>query len=66
MLITLLTTANNQRFEDLLIWKLGKELFRELGLIFYSKSFRNFSFQDQIMRATLSITNNIAEGFERE
>ncbi|HBB04034.1 TPA: hypothetical protein DCZ39_04010 [Patescibacteria group bacterium] len=30
-------------------------------MIFYDKSFRNYSFQDQIMRASQSVSNNIAE-----
>ncbi|NCO98336.1 four helix bundle protein [bacterium] len=34
-------------------------------MIFYNKDFRNRSFQDQIMRAGISIANNIAEGNER-
>ena len=52
-------------FEDLEIRKLWNELTYELWTIFYNKEFRNFDFQSQIMRATISITNNIAEWYER-
>lgn len=52
-------------FEDLEIRKLWNELALELWNIFYNKSFKNFDFQSQIMRATISITNNIAEWHER-
>lgn len=51
------------RFEDVIAWQkvrvLNQVLFTEFGEI------RNFSFKDQLFRASLSITNNIAEGFER-
>lgn len=52
-------------FEDLEIRKLWNELFLKLAKIFYSTNFKNYSFQDQIMRASLSVTNNIAEWHER-
>jgi len=53
-----------KRFEDLDVWKESKELNM---LIFQSFSdIRNFSFRDQILRASLSVMNNIAEGFERD
>ena len=53
-------------FEDLEIWKKAQEL----ATIIYElceinqKIARDFSFKDQIKRAALSISNNIAEGFE--
>ncbi len=50
-------------FEDIIAWKKAKEL----NILIY-KEFRNcrdFSFRDQIQRASVSIMNNIAEGFER-
>jgi four helix bundle protein len=52
------------RFEDIIAWQKAKEL----TLLIY-KSFsesKDFSFKDQIQRASLSIMNNIAEGFERK
>ena len=53
-------------FEDLEIWKKAQEL----ATIIYQlseinqKIAKDFSFKDQIKRAALSISNNIAEGFE--
>jgi four helix bundle protein len=52
-------------FEELEIWKLWRILINSLWKIFYSPNFRNYGFQDQIMRAAISILNNIAEGRER-
>ncbi len=52
-------------FESLEIRKLAIELTKKLAYIFYSKNFKNYSFQDQIMRASISISNNIAEWNER-
>lgn len=58
--------ATIQNFEDLEIWKKAQDL----GVIVYSlcdsnsKIIKDFSFKDQIKRAVLSISNNIAEGFE--
>ena len=52
------------RFEDLDVWKraarLSVEVYNVLG------SFKIYSFRDQITRSALSISSNIAEGFERE
>ena len=50
-------------FEEIFSWKKA----RELALIIYQefKNCRDFSFRDQIRRASISIMNNIAEGFER-
>lgn len=53
-----------EQFEDLIVWQKAKQL-----AITIFKKFelnRNFSFRDQIQRATVSISNNIAEGFERK
>ena len=52
-----------ERFEDIVAWQKARELNKELFGQF--KTTRNFTFRDQILRASLSITNNIAEGFER-
>lgn len=51
-------------FEDIIAWKKSKELTLEVYSLF--KHCRDFSFKDQIQRASLSIMNNIAEGFERK
>ncbi|HAS80996.1 MAG: S23 ribosomal protein, nonfunctional [Candidatus Nomurabacteria bacterium GW2011_GWE1_32_28] len=52
-----------EKFEDIIAWKKGKEL----TLLVYSvfKTCKDFSFKNQIERASVSIMNNIAEGFER-
>ena len=58
--------ATISSFEDLEIWKKAQEL----AVMVYKlcdvnqKVAKDFSFKDQIKRAALSISNNIAEGFE--
>ncbi|MDZ7744477.1 MAG: four helix bundle protein [Candidatus Saccharibacteria bacterium] len=52
-----------RNFEDVIAWQKGEELY--IGLSKELKYERDLSFKDQIMRACLSITNNIAEGFDR-
>ena len=50
-------------FEDVIAWQKGRELYINLYKdLVHSK---NYSYKDQLLRATLSITNNIAEGFDR-
>ncbi|MBI2464580.1 four helix bundle protein [Candidatus Shapirobacteria bacterium] len=51
------------RFEEILVWQKTKPFIVEIY-----KSFLNvgdYSFRDQVLRASVSIMNNIAEGFER-
>jgi four helix bundle protein len=50
-------------FETLLFRQKAKELAVKVYNIF--RDSRDFGFKDQIQRATISISNNIAEGFER-
>lgn len=52
-----------QKFEDIIAWKKANEL----TLLVYStiKFNKDFSYKDQIQRASVSIMNNIAEGYER-
>ena len=52
-----------KKFEDIISWQKSKELTVLVYRIF--KNNRDFSFVDQIKRASVSIGNNIAEGFER-
>ena len=52
------------RFEDILVWQKAQDLAAEIYGLFESN--RDFGFRDQIQRATVSISNNIAEGFERD
>jgi len=51
----------NMQFEELKIWNEAQDLYNSLDDIFFQDSFRNYFFRDQILRATLSISNNIAE-----
>lgn len=52
-----------QKFEDLLVWQKSQDL----AVLIYQtfRDNKDFSFRDQIKRATVSISNNIAEGFDR-
>jgi len=56
-----MSTVKN--FEDLEIWKMSREIVNLLYLDF--KKAKEYSFRDQILRAGISIMNNIAEGFYR-
>src|SRR6185295_9459312 len=54
------------RFEELPVWKDAIELAVLVFMLTASPPFRRFaSVRDQIERASMSISNNIAEGFER-
>ena len=58
--------AGVKRFEDLVAWQRAREMNREIYLITRAGEFaRDFSFVNQIRRASVSILSNIAEGFER-
>ncbi|MBI3305904.1 four helix bundle protein [Candidatus Nomurabacteria bacterium] len=52
-----------EKFEDIIAWQKGKELTIHTYIAF--RSCKDFSFKNQIERASVSIMNNIAEGFER-
>src|SRR3989337_3825870 len=55
-----------ERFEDLPVWKAAIELAEKVYALTEKTPFnRKYSLRDQLERATLSISNNIAEGFER-
>ena len=51
------------RFEDILVWQKAQDLAVEIYKIF--DKIKDYSFKDQIFRAAVSISNNIAEGFDR-
>ena len=54
-------------FEDLEVYKLTLSFtIKIFSLLNEAQLSREFAFADQLKRATLSISNNIAEGFERE
>jgi four helix bundle protein len=50
-------------FEDIIAWQKAQvltiEIYKEL------KNCKDYAFRDQLQRASVSIMNNIAEGFER-
>ncbi len=51
-------------FEDIVAWQKAHELSIQVyGLL---KECRDFGYKDQLQRASVSIMNNIAEGFERQ
>ncbi len=53
-----------EKFEDIFAWQKAKYLI----LIIYNKfhTSNDFGFKNQLERASVSIMNNIAEGFERK
>ena len=52
-----------KKFEDIIAWQKARILNIEINKLL--KNIRDFAFKDQISRASLSIMNNIAEGFDR-
>jgi len=50
-------------FEELEIWKTSKKLTKQVYLDF--KENKDYGFRDQIQRCSVSVMNNIAEGFCR-
>lgn len=55
-----------ERFEDLDVWKIAREMAREIYDCGKGGEFsRDFGLRDQIRRAAVSVVSNIAEGFDR-
>jgi len=55
-----------QKFEDLPVWKLAKDLAVKIYQITKDEKFRrDYGLVDQIRRASISVSSNVAEGFER-
>jgi four helix bundle protein len=52
-----------KNFEELIVWQNSIDLLSELFTKFGDS--KSFWYRDQILRATTSISSNIAEGFER-
>ena len=52
-----------RRFEDIVAWQKAQDLAVEIYDNFGNS--KDYGFKDQITRASVSISNNIAEGFER-
>ena len=53
-----------EKFEDIIAWQKAKILTLQIYSVF--RLSKDYSFKDQIQRASISIMNNIAEGFERK
>ena len=55
-----------EKFEDIEAWQMGRELTKLLYQFTRKEPVaRDYGFIDQIRRASVSIMNNIAEGYER-
>ncbi|HEV2349505.1 MAG TPA: four helix bundle protein [Terriglobia bacterium] len=55
-----------QRFEQLPVWQAAIDLAAQMYELTAKAEFKNrYSLRDQIERAAVSVSNNIAEGFER-
>lgn len=55
-----------ERFEDLPVWQKAADLYEATEDLLENESFKaTRGFRDQLDRAALSVSNNIAEGFER-
>lgn len=52
-----------EKFEDIIAWEKSRELTLKIYKTF--TDCKDFGFRNQIQRASVSIMNNIAEGFER-
>ncbi len=53
-----------EKFEDIIAWQKSKLLSKSIYGHFRNN--KDYGFKDQIQRASVSIMNNIAEGFERK
>jgi four helix bundle protein len=53
-----------EKFEEIIAWQKAKEL--TLGLYKVCDTNKDYCFRNQILRASISVMNNIAEGFERK
>ena len=55
-----------ERFEDLPVWQKAADLYERTEDLLENEAFKvSRGFRDQLDRAALSVSNNIAEGFER-
>lgn len=55
-----------ERFEDLEVWKLAREICSELENLFETTALgKRYSLMNQMDRSSCSVMDNIAEGFGR-
>lgn len=52
-----------RKFEDIVVWQKSQDI--AVKIYGHFPNAPDFGFRDQITRASVSISNNIAEGFER-
>ena len=52
-----------KKFEDIIVWQKAQDFSVEIYSLIRNN--RDFSFRDQITKASVSISHNIAEGFDR-
>ena len=52
-----------QKFEDIIVWQKAQDF--AVAIYNEFKNSKDYAFCDQIKRASVSISNNIAEGFDR-
>jgi four helix bundle protein len=56
--------SHYKQFEDLIIWKEGVNPACDIYRLF--RNSKEYAIRDQIIRSSISIPSNIAEGFERQ
>jgi four helix bundle protein len=52
-----------QKFEDIIAWQKAQSF--SVAIYHAFEKIKDYAFKDQICRASVSISNNIAEGFDR-
>ncbi|MGB9774098.1 MAG: four helix bundle protein [Bacteroidota bacterium] len=59
--------AKITRFEDIIAWRKARDLVGKIyGVSFTKAGSTDYSLQDQIRRASVSVMSNIAEGYGRQ
>lgn len=58
--------AKIERFEDLQVWQLARDICRDIWYLFENTSLgKDYELKNQMSRSSASVMDNIAEGFER-